>query len=80
MGPPGSQTWLRARLLWSLESLLDLAYFLRKKISFFRKLLGDFLFGNFWYVIMVWRRGHSAVNEVVVFPSLPLRVENIEEN
>lgn len=77
--PPGSQTWLRSRLLCSLESLLDLAYSLRQKISFFRKLLGDFLFGNFRHVITVWRRGHSAVNEVVVFPSLP-RVENFEEN
>lgn len=66
MGPPGSQTWLRSRLLWSLESLLDLAYSLRQKISFFRKLLGDFLFGNFWYVVMVWRRGHSEANKGVV--------------
>lgn len=48
--------------------LLDLAYSLRQKISFFRKLLGDFLFGNFWYVIMKWRRGHFAVKELVVFP------------
>lgn len=80
MCPPGSQTWLRSRLLWSLESLLDLVYSLRQNISFFRKLLGDFLFGNFRYVIMVWRRGHSAVNKVVVFPSLPFRVEHIEED
>lgn len=47
LSPPGSQAWLRSRLLCSLESLLDLAYSLRQKISFFRKLLGDFLFGNY---------------------------------
>lgn len=34
LSPPGSQTWLRSRLLCSLESLFDLAYSLRQKNIF----------------------------------------------
>lgn len=46
-----------------LGELLDLACSLRQKISFFRKVLGDFLFENFWSDTQKWGRGHFVVQK-----------------